>query len=287
MRIKGHQSFHIRRGWIHKGISKVNSNEKVFTDKDIVLTDEFGIGSNMVVSLKYWLETLKLIERKREEGAHIYTLTEIGKIILEKDPYLEEVGTWQLLHYNLATNEEMATTWYWFFNEYEGTKFDRETLFKNLNVYIQDVYYKDISERSLRDDINCLINSYIVKKDHASPEDNIESPFSILRLISSNEKINEESVYQKICKNKLDIEIAYYILLILNKQNKNLDLKKVVYSNGSIGKIFNLNTYEVIDILEKLQNMGYIKFIRTAGLDYITFTKQQEPINIIKNYYNK
>ena len=35
-----------------------------------------------------------------------------------KDPYLEDIGTLWLLHYNLAKNMEDATSWYFFFNEF-------------------------------------------------------------------------------------------------------------------------------------------------------------------------
>ncbi len=66
MKIKGHQSFHIRRGWIYKGLNEVRNDEFVFSRKDIVHTDLLGIGSNMVTALKYWLEALKLVDKKKE-----------------------------------------------------------------------------------------------------------------------------------------------------------------------------------------------------------------------------
>ena len=145
MKIKGHQSFHIRRGWIYKGLNKVRENNTIFLDKSKVLTDEFGIGSNMIVALKYWLEALNLIERKKQGSKTIFELTDVARIILKYDPYLEDIETWQLLHYNLATNEELATTWYWFFNEYKGSRFNRENLLNNLNSYILKNHNKEVS----------------------------------------------------------------------------------------------------------------------------------------------
>ena len=136
MKFKGHQSFHIRRGWLHKGLKAVKNKNDLFSDKDIVLTDIFGIGSNMVNSLKYWLEALCLIERNRIGSKTIFIPSVVGEVILDKDPYLEEIETWQLLHYNLAKNEDTATSWYWFFNEYKGNKFNKENLFNGLNSYV-------------------------------------------------------------------------------------------------------------------------------------------------------
>lgn len=285
MKIKGHQSFYIRRGWIHKGIKKVNEDKSVFTNKELTLTDEFGIGSNMVTSLKYWLDAFGLVDKKRQGNEHYHELTDLGKLILEKDPYLEETSTWQLLHYKLATNEELATTWYWFFNEYNGNKFNKENLFNNLNGFIQERYEKELAERSLKDDITCLLSSYVPRRDIESPEDNIESPFTDLGLIEIYNKKNGEIFYQRVSKVKLDVNVALYIILNEAKENKAVDLKDIIYSPNNIGKIFNLNMYEVIDILEKLQDLGYINFTRTGGLDYITFAKSPSVQEIMTNIF--
>ncbi len=285
MKIKGHQSFHIRRGWIHKGLIEIDKNENIFSDKEIVLTDLFGIGSNMVTSLKYWLETLDLVERKREGSKVKYRLTELGRVIHREDPYLEELVTWQLLHYNLVQNEDQATTWYWFFNEYKGNKFNKENLFYNLNSYITNKYQKEVSERSLKDDINCLLNTYI-NRDIQSPEDNIESPFAQLGLIEFDNKKNGETNYKKTNKECPEESLVYYILLNMAKEKENLDLKTIIYSINGIGNIFNLNMYEVMEILDSLQNNGYIRVIRTGGLDYINFIKKMDTIEALEKLYS-
>ena len=50
MKIKGHQSFYIRRGWIHKGLKEISKNPNVFSDKSLVLTDIFGMEINIHIS---------------------------------------------------------------------------------------------------------------------------------------------------------------------------------------------------------------------------------------------
>lgn len=284
MKIKGHQSFHIRRGWIYKGLNEVRNDEFVFSRKDIVHTDLLGIGSNMVTALKYWLEALKLVDKKKEGSKTLIVPSKIGELILEKDPYLEEIETWQLLHYNLATNEDQATTWYWFFNEYKGNKFTKDNLFENLNSYIKQNYEKEVSERSLKDDINCLLNTY-VERVVESPEDNMESPFAELGLINIANKKNGELSYTKSYKNKVNVYLAYYIIRNLAIDRENLDLKDIINSKNGIGNIFNLNSYEIMDILDSLQNLGYIKVTRTGGLDYVSFVDERNPIEELENMY--
>ncbi len=284
MKIKGHQSFHIRRGWIYKGLNEVRNDEFVFSRKDIVHTDLLGIGSNMVTALKYWLEALKLVDKKKEGSKTLIVPSKIGELILEKDPYLEEIETWQLLHYNLATNEEQATTWYWFFNEYKGNKFTKDNLFENLNSYIKQNYEKEVADRSLKDDINCLLNTY-VERVVESPEDNMESPFAELGLINIANKKNGELSYTKSYKNKVNVYLAYYIIRNLAIDRENLDLKDIINSKNGIGNIFNLNSYEIMDILDSLQNLGYIKVTRTGGLDYVSFVDERNPIDELENMY--
>lgn len=286
MKIKGHQSFHIRRGWIHKGLTKVDSNEEIFCDKSITLTDEFGIGSNMVTALKYWLESLGLIKKIRRGTQTIYRLTEIAEIILKRDPYLEEIETWQLLHYNLVTNEDQATTWYWFFNEYNGTKFSKENLVNSLSEYIITNYQKEIAERSINDDVSCLLNTYI-SKPVKTPEDNIQSPFAELGLINFVNNKNGNSIYTKTHKNSLNIYLAYYILINLSNGKTNIEIKQIVESHRSIGRVFNLDDYDVLDLMDSLQNEGLIKIVRTGGLDYITLLNTKEPINILERIYDR
>ncbi|UEL46429.1 DUF4007 family protein [Terrisporobacter hibernicus] len=284
MKIKGHQSFHIRRGWIYKGLTKVNANEEVFIEKSSALTDEFGIGTNMVAALKYWLEALNLVRKVRRGNQTIYRLTEIAEMILRKDPYLEEIETWELLHYSLATNEDQATTWYWFFNEYKGNKFSKDNLVNSLNEYILNTYQKEVAERSINDDISCLLNTYI-SKPGKTPEDNIESPFAELELITFVNSRNGKYIYTKTHKNSINIYLAYYILVNLSNGKNNIEIKKIIESPKSIGNIFNLNDYEVMDLMDSLQNEGLIKTVRTGGLDYITLSDINSPIDKLEKIY--
>lgn len=284
MKIKGHQSFHIRRGWIYKGLTKVNANEEVFIEKGSAITDEFGIGSNMVAALKYWLEALNLVKKVRRGTQTIYRLTEIAEMILRKDPYLEEIETWELLHYNLVTNEDLATTWYWFFNNYKGNKFSKDNLVNSLNEYILNNYQKEVAERSINDDITCLLNTYI-SKPGKTPEDNIESPFAELGLITFVSSKNGKSIYTKTHKNSINIYLAYYILVNLSSGKNNIEIKQIIESPKSVGCIFNLNDYEVMDLMDSLQNEGLIKIVRTGGLDYITLLDINSPIDKLEKIY--
>src|SRR5690554_1986226 len=110
-----HETFYIRDGWLRKGLKHVNKAGFDFFNKDIA-PEELGMGKNMVSSLKFWLQATSFVKQKGSGKDSKTETTEFANKILEYDPYLEDEGTLWLIHYNLATNKEYSTTWYWFFN---------------------------------------------------------------------------------------------------------------------------------------------------------------------------
>ena len=56
MRFKAHESFFIRKGWLYKGLRNIKEQPELFSSKNINPSDVLGIGTNMVRSLRYWLQ---------------------------------------------------------------------------------------------------------------------------------------------------------------------------------------------------------------------------------------
>ena len=88
IRLQGHEKFALREGWLNKGITRVEQNPTVFLGKEA--PDVFGIGNNMVKSLRYWLKAFGLIVEKGTLGVH---LSNCAKVIREYDPYFENIFT--------------------------------------------------------------------------------------------------------------------------------------------------------------------------------------------------
>ena len=81
IKLQGHEKFALREGWINKALKLLPDNADAFTRKDA--TDLFGIGSNMVKSLRYWMRALGLTDTTGTE------LSPTGKLIAKYDLYLE------------------------------------------------------------------------------------------------------------------------------------------------------------------------------------------------------
>ena len=60
LKLKRHETFSIREGWIEKGVNIIKENCECFKKNDGPVN--FGLGTNMCKSLRYWLIGSKIAE---------------------------------------------------------------------------------------------------------------------------------------------------------------------------------------------------------------------------------
>src|SRR4051794_15095625 len=104
MTFAGHQSFHIRDGWLRKGMRAITQDPSAFTRPNAA--DILGLGSVMVDALRFWLEATGLAYATMENRWRALHLTPFGKFINQHDEYLENEVTLWLLHYNLVHDRD-------------------------------------------------------------------------------------------------------------------------------------------------------------------------------------
>lgn len=287
MKFRAHDTFFIRKGWLNKGLRNVNADAGVFMGSKGNPMDVLGIGANMVKALRYWLQAVRLTSEPAS-GRKEQTFTEFGNVVFGNDPYIEEMGTLWLLHYQLASNKDEATAWYYFFNEFKASEFTKDDFVKQLSNYVR-INGEEVSERSLEDDYNCIINTYVSRMksnpEKVQPESNIDCPFGELGLIDIANK--KEKLYRKATPKKDLIHPLVVLAVILDQANGKEEIKISSIQNDpcNVGKIFNLDIITLTALLYKIELMGYIKVIRTAGLDVIRITKDTSFIECIKDYY--
>jgi len=289
MRFRAHDTFFIRKGWLHKGMKNIQKEPTVFMGNNANPMDVLGMGANMVKSLRYWLQAVGLTEEP-SYGKKFQKLTDLGKTIYQNDKYIEEIGTLWFLHYKLATNIKNATAWYYFFNEFAHVEFTKYDFLRHLNTYVL-LNGSKIAESSLEGDFNCIINTYVSRiktnpgKIH--PENNIDCPFGELSLIDIVDKKNR--VYKKAIP-KLDSINPIIVLAVIIEQAKGREevkISSILNDKCNAGKVFNLDIIILTNLLNRLENMGYIKVVRTAGLDYIRITKNDiDFLWCVNEYYN-
>ena len=286
MKFRAHDTFAIRKGWLHKGMRHVVNNPRIFVDKDINPMDEFGIGANMVKALRYWLQATGLTEENTGNNRNQY-LSPFGEEVWANDPYLEEDGTLLLIHYFLASNEKMATAWYYFFNHYKVVDITEESFIAGIKSYLLNILKEGESlpsDRALTDDFDCIVKTY-TPNTSSSPESNMGCPLSDLSLLATTEK----SKYVKVNAKSSAINPLIILAVIINESAKNeskeIKISKLENDPCNIGKIFNLDALTIATYLDKLQNMDYITVNRTAGLDIILLRTDMNFIQCVQEYY--
>ena len=131
-KLKGHESFIIRDGWLTKGITAVDKDRRLFSVNSGA--DALGVGTNMAKSIRYWMRAAGLTIDISNKGV---TLSDFGRIIYEKDPYFEDPFRLWIIHANIACNFELATSWNLFFNYMTLTSsFSREDMFDMMKSLI-------------------------------------------------------------------------------------------------------------------------------------------------------
>ncbi|MEC0174341.1 DUF4007 family protein [Paenibacillus favisporus] len=282
-----HQSFYLRDKWFSKGLRAVDQDSRFFFNEFSFET--IGLGKNMVESLKYWLIAFNVIEERTREGIRGHYLTELGKTLYDDDKLLQRNETLAILHYHLTRNiNDQSTVFEWYFNKYKETSVSKPDLLKSFVTWVSQNEAKEISEKSLKRDIDCLIQFYTKAPNENDPEDVIFCPFSRLYLM---ECIHSGEGFDTIKKITPEIDsvgiIPLYYVLLSHQAANEVDLisvDEILNREYLLGKTFNLSRNKIIEALNILTNHeSYpIQFVRTNNLDYIKLAKVS-PIDYLKS----
>lgn len=291
MKFRAHETFFIRKGWINKGLRGVTKDGNIFISKEENPMDVLGIGSNMVKSLRYWLQAVGLTEEPTR-GRRIQTLTDFGQLVYDHDRYIEEIGTLELLHYKLATNLDLATAWYFFFNEFNMTEFTREDYIEAIQKWIaMQEDGESVAVRSLADDFQCIMSTYLPRyktnPTRVSPENNIDCPLGELGLI---DVLGRDKKNYKKAIPTADSLCPYTLLAIISEQAKGreeISLNELLTAPMNIGRVFNLDAITMLDALYRIEKLGAIRISRTAGLDVIRIIEKRSFLGWVEKYYQE
>jgi hypothetical protein len=153
--------------------------EPVFEAEDA--TVQLGVGKNMVSAIRYWLQAARIIVRHGDA----WELTDTGAYIFDDDgcdPYLEDEATIWLIHWLIASNPELVTSWWWFFNRFHKPEFTAT----ELATALQDFARVEVKGRhagsTLKTDAAVLVRMYVrsAAATGTPVEEALDSPLSIL-----------------------------------------------------------------------------------------------------------
>lgn len=258
LRLKRHETFCIREGWLEKGLNTIIENNECFKKDNG--PKMLGLGSNMCKSLRYWLKATNIAE-----FGQVAELTEFGNLLFRYDKFLENRFSWFMIHAKLAMNFEDAPVINRIFNG-NYSKFEKELLMSYLNEYFKINGYEIGVESSLESDVSVALRSYSVN-DLSNPENNMNCPLGKLNLI----KIEDRKKYYKNQPLHADLHYVavFYVMIECMDRMEDFNLEDLCNKENNPMKIFNLTKPMLLLYLEEMQNAGILKIVKTAGLNTI------------------
>jgi hypothetical protein len=293
MRFGVHQTFHIREGWLFKGMDALDRDRAVFLAEDA--SERLGVGKNMVRALRFWMTATGLTEEYWQDRHACQRLTELfGRQVWEHDPYLEEEGTLWLLHYYLVRNLDGATAWHWFFNYYSQPVFGQAQFVNALRTWAIGCEGRPVSEDSLKRDFECLVHSYLPDRHAHSPEDLMECPLAQLGLL--DEVDNGRMRRYRLVRpdpTRIDPLVLLYVLLRRQEEvrsgSQQVGLAQVLREPSNAGRVFNLGTAGLNEVITRLGDMHpdlAVQLHRAAGLDELTLP-EAAATDVLARYYRE
>lgn len=288
----GHETFPFRYSWLKKGVDWINQDPGIFQREDAVV--RFGVGKNMVQSIRYWCLATRIAEETADHKG--LQTTKLGTKIFSDDgwdPYLEDDATLWLLHWNLASRGTRAATWYWAFNRFTEFIFSRFSLIEALVKEIQNLNLSNVSESTIKRDIGCFILTYLSGSvDKSDIENSLRCPLIGLELLLQ-EPDGERMRFNVGPKSSLPPEIfAFTLFQFWNQRNQSgttLELREILRTEGSPALIFKLDQDSILVYLDQLEQVtsGKIIFQDTPLVRQVV--KKDNSVNdslfILENYY--
>jgi hypothetical protein len=289
----GHETFPIRYGWLKKVFDAVDRRSKDPDNKTVFLADEaianFGVGKNMVSSMRYWSIATRIIEdRSRGNFKGPYSITPFGRALFSDggwDPYLEEPASLWWLHWQLAANPQPTTTIHFVFNHFNASTFYRDQLTGELRRYCGRIGYSDIADVTLKRDSDCFVRTY-VSRGADSEEETLESLMAELGLLQPIGK-RDGFLIHRGPKPSLPHEVFLYGLIqfaLTRPRTNSFNVETLAHEPGSPGRVFLLNEESLLERLSMVEDIscGEVAWSETAGLRQIFFRADPASIDLVK-----
>lgn len=261
MSFAGHESFHVREGWLSKALKLVIHHPEVFLKE--YPEDKIGVGRNMYKSIRYWLIATGLVEGKlvRKGANQGLVPTWLGIAISEADPYFLSQTTWWVLHVNLVNNPAKSVVWDWFFNNWKLKSFEKSRCQNSFSEFVEINQKKKPRQATLEKDLSVLINSYAIKIQEATgdPEDTSDSPFQDLGLLKYQK--NSNSYLLNTGNKKIPQALIGYSLWSSKYfsagnehdqfQIEDMPVEKCISLRGGLGACFVMNAEQLFQVIQE------------------------------------
>lgn len=286
-----HQTFPLRYAWLTKGFKALTEDPHIFDSEEATVA--LGVGKNMVISIQYWLQAVRLAER----GPEGMQPTAIGTAVFAEeglDPYLEDEATLWLIHWLLATNGEQATVWRWFFNYFHQPEFSVAEAASALHGFARDQLGLKAPPKTMANDIRILLRMYVpsIPRSRLPLEDVLDSPLSLLGLVRS---IPDGHRYRSAAEDRdgpPDAVFGYAVSELFDQIGLGtLPISELMYGRPgfpAIGAVFRLTENALLTKMERVIRAfpGHYALREQAGIHQIyRLHHDLEPMDFLRSHY--
>lgn len=294
IRVSGHETFPLRLLWLKKAYDAVAMNDGVdrrtFQEQDAI--GRFGVGKNMAIAMRHWALAAQVIV---EEGEFLRP-TPLGRLVFSDDgldPYLERHSTLWLMHAQLVSTPDAATTFFYAFNRMNQMSFVRDDLVQAVSTIVSARGGRTTNE-TLKRDVEVFVRSYATRQTEHG-EDASEPLFVELGLLRES-KVGGQLEFVRGPQNTLDDGIFALVLKRFWKRNHpsspTVSAEQLQYGPGSPGRVFKLDEDSLVLRLMRIADPtgGAIVWTDTAGLRQVALTRSLDEIDdqqLIVSAYGK
>lgn len=241
-----------------------------------------GVGKNMVRSIRFWAQAAGVSASAKKGGGH--TLTPFGRELLGdngRDPFLEDIRTLWLIHWNLSTDvESPLLAWDYLLNRWQ-----EPDLVPNAatDALCKEATMGDagLSRVTVEQHFDTFLHTYVATRGRKREiqEDNLDCPLVELELIvkvgdreleaSSGRR---EPIYSFRREEKPDITPELFVYCLndfwqkRHRTDATLTFREIAHGHGSPGQIFKLPEEDIrarVDELER-QTEGFFSYSESA-----------------------
>lgn len=300
----GHETFPLRQLWLRKAHnqtvqhikpSQSSAAKSVFSDDDAI--ERFGVGKNMVSSIKHWAVACDILKDSDVEDG--FKIGEIGQFLFGQnalqghDEFLERDASVWLIHWLLSGRATRTPTWYAVFNFVQAQSLNQNDVAAVLEESSAFSAAKK-SKTTIGRDIETCLRGYAAAHDS---EDNMDSLLGGLGLITAVGK-GQYRFNQGVQHSLPDAVFGFALLDFWDRLERNnqtsqttLAFNQVAHSYGSLGRVFKMTEDAVADRLSRIAEItnGYLEWTDQAGIRQVTRMSKiplsQAKMKVLRNGY--
>lgn len=295
-RFSGHETFPCRYAWLPKAAQAVNEKSDILTSaKEDDAMVELGVGKNMVRSIRFWAEAADIITHSKIG----HELTDFGReLLLERDPYLEDIQTLWLIHWKLATNQKaLIFAWDYLLNQFHEPELYASSVVRVFSKAATQVSEKQISLGSLGQLYDVFLHSYVPTRGRKGEvrEDNLDCPLVELDLLRQTGftksvlnpgRLEAKYVFRREEKPEIGHALFAFCLEEFWKnrfwteetKEQSIPVHSIVSGRGSPGQVFKIPESDIRTRLFGLEKHtdGFFTFEESAAIPRVVRDRKKE-----------